>query len=235
MGIHGETCYLLLYDHATEQLDGACRQSKAPPIARLKKWLTKNVKDNVKDRYIFMDQGAELYRSKVIRDMFEKEFGYERQVTGAGTHHQNRLVERGNQTMDKAIRVMLIGAGLPVKFWPYAFQHFLRIKNLALPQQDATESAHQKLHGEKDNLGLLRTFGCCLWVKILAWKNRAKCIQDTKKGIVLGYRTNTLKNVVWYDTLTDRVKHGYHVRFDVDFNDLPLSKLHCLGGNRSWK
>jgi len=31
MGIHGETCCLLLCDHATERLDGVCRQSKAPP------------------------------------------------------------------------------------------------------------------------------------------------------------------------------------------------------------
>jgi len=78
--------------------------------------------------------------------------------------------------MDKAITAMLIGAGLSVKFWPYAFRHFLRIKNLALSQRDSTESAHQKLHGEKDDLGLLRTFGCRRWVKILAWQNRAKYI-----------------------------------------------------------
>jgi len=130
MGVHRETCYPLVCDHATEQLDGACRQSKAPPIAWLKKWLTKN---DVKDRYIFMDQGGELCRSKAIRDLFEKELGYEMRVTGTGAHHQNGLVERANQMMDKAIRAMLIGAGLPVKFWPYAFRHFLRIKNLALP------------------------------------------------------------------------------------------------------
>jgi len=43
--------------------------------------------------------------------------------------------------------------------------------------------------------------------------------------IFLGYRTNTLKNVVWYDLLTDRVKYGYHVRFDEGFSDLPLLKL----------
>jgi len=29
---------------------------------------------------------------------------------------------------------------------------------------------------------------------------------------------------VWYDPLTDRVKCGYHVRFDEGFNDLPLSQ-----------
>jgi len=68
-------------------------------------------------------------------------------------------------------------------------------------------------------------FGCCLWVKILTWQNRAKCTQDTKKGIFLGYRTNTLKNVVWYDPLKDRVKCGYHVWFDEGFNGLPLAKL----------
>ena len=28
-----------------------------------------------------------------------------------------------------------------------------------------------------------------------------------------------------YDPLTDRVKHGYHVRFDEGFNDLPLAQL----------
>jgi len=38
-------------------------------------------------------------------------------------------------------------------------------------------------------------------------------------------RTNTLKNVVWHNPLTDRLKHGYHVRFDKGFNDLPLAQL----------
>jgi len=77
MGVHGETSYLLLHDHATERLDGVCRQSKAPPTAWLKKWLTRNVKDDVKDWYVFMDQGGNACRSKAIRDLFDKEFGYE--------------------------------------------------------------------------------------------------------------------------------------------------------------
>jgi len=102
-------------------------------VARLRRWLKKNVKDDMKDQHVFMDQGGELYRSKAIRDLFEKEFDYEIRVTGTGAHQQNGLVEHSNQTMDKAIRAMLIGDGLPVKFWPCAFQHFLRIKNSALP------------------------------------------------------------------------------------------------------
>jgi len=34
-----------------------------------------------------------------------------------------------------------------------------------------------------------------------------------------------LKNVVQYDPLTDRVKFGYHFRFDGGFKDSPLTKL----------
>ena len=64
MGVHGETCHLLLCDHATERLDGVCRQSKVPPLAWLKKWLTKNIKDDVKDQCVFVDQGGELFRSR---------------------------------------------------------------------------------------------------------------------------------------------------------------------------
>jgi len=50
----------------------------------------------VKDRYVFMDQGGELYWSKAIRDLFEKEFGYKMPVTGTGAHHQKGLIERAN-------------------------------------------------------------------------------------------------------------------------------------------
>jgi len=237
MGVHGETCCLLLCDHATEQPDGVCRQSKVPPIAWLKKWLTKNVNDDVKDRHVFVNQGGELCRSKAIRDLFKKEFGYEMQVTGTGVHHQNGLLECANQMMDKAIRAMLI-------CWRWSTSEILASCVQALsahqefsfaPRRDSTESAHQKLHGEKDNLGLLRTFGCRLWVKILAWQNQVKCIQDTKKGIFLGYRTNTLKNVAWHDPLTDRVKHGYHVRFDEGFNDLPLAQLQPNVALMDWR
>ena len=225
VGIHGETCYLLLHDHASEKLHGVCRQSKAPPIAWLRRWLKKNVSSDVKDRYVFMDQGGELYKSKAIRDLFEKEFDYEIRVTGTAAHHQNGLVERSNQIVDRAIRAMLIGAGLEIKFWPYAFYHFLRLKNSVLPRREADMSAHQKLTGKKDDMSLLRTFGCRIWVKILAWKNKAKYVQDTKKGIFLGYRNNTLKNVIWYDPDTRRVKYGYHVRFDEGYNDLPSGSL----------
>ena len=38
-----------------------------------------------------MDQGGELYRSKAIRDLFEKEFGYEMRVTGTSPFRMGSL------------------------------------------------------------------------------------------------------------------------------------------------
>ena len=135
-------------------------------------------------------------------------------VTGTGAHHQNGLVERANQTMDKEIRAMLIGTGLPVKFWPCAFRHFLRIKNSALPRCNAMESAHQKLHGEKDNLGLLQTFGCRLWVKILAWQNRAKYIHSSL----------TPTSATWQRSW--RFLHGM-IHFLLAFGN-EIGRIHCF-------
>ena len=82
---------------------------------------------------MFMDQGGELYKCKAIRDLFKKDFKYTIHVTGAEAHHKNGLVEWSNYTVDNAIRALLIGAELPIKFWPFAFYYFLRIKNAALP------------------------------------------------------------------------------------------------------
>ena len=49
-----------------------------------------------------------------------------------------------------------------------------------------TESAFQKETGQQDDLSLLRTFGCRVWVKSMALRKRArKYVLDTRKGIFL--------------------------------------------------
>lgn len=42
----------------------------------------------------------------------------------------------------RSLRAMLHGASLEIKFWPYAFHHYLRIKN-AIPSKDQTTSPRQ--------------------------------------------------------------------------------------------
>ena len=54
---------------------------------------------------------------------------------GQDSSNQNGPVERAHLTIGNAICAMLLGAGLPVKFWPYAFHHYLRIMN-STPSRD---------------------------------------------------------------------------------------------------
>ena len=59
-------------------------------------------------------------------------------------------MERSHRTVSQGIKALLFGAGLDVKFWPYAFIHMLRIRN-ALPAQGQDESPLFLSTDRKDN------------------------------------------------------------------------------------
>jgi hypothetical protein len=128
---------------------------------------------------------------------------------------------------------MLAGAALPMKFWPYAFQHFLHIYNVTVHgDQDASPS--ELCSGSRPNLSLLRVFGCRVYALPARPRRPDKLVSDACIGIFLGY-AKTLKNVVYFDTVTETVKTAQHVAFDEAMHDLPekpppmlVSLLHLL-------
>jgi len=132
-------------------------------------------------------------------------------------------VERGHLVVANAIRVFLLGADLPIKFWPYAFHFWLRIDN-SMASRDHLVSPNYITAGKKDDLSALRTFGCRVWVRPPG-RRSAKLIPNSHKGIFLGFMPNTDKNVIWCDTETHVVKITKHVRFDEGMNDLPPDLL----------
>ena len=169
-----------------------------------------------------MDQGGELFRNPKVVRLFE-EFGYDVFPTGADSSHQNGPVERSHQTIGNALRTILTGADLDARFWPYAFQHYLRIKN-ALPGRDSGSSPTELLTGVKPNFKALRTFGCRVWVRPPGPRPN-KLVNNAHKGIFLGFAPHTMKNIYWYDPSTSRVKLSYHARFDEGMYDLPQSHI----------
>jgi hypothetical protein len=221
-GINGETCYLLISDHATTALEGSPRISKGAPISWLHQWLRRR-SPNVQDKYVYLDQGGELYRNPRIRKLF-RSFGYEVFPTGADASHQNAPVERANQSIGEGIRSLLTGSNLPAKFWPYAFHFYLRTKN-ANPTRGRDLSAYEQLHsGKQEDFSRFRTFGCRVWVRPPG-KRKGKLINNARKGIFLGYLPHTTKNLLWYDLETHRVKIAFHARFDEGMNDLPADSI----------
>ena len=85
-----------------------------------------------------MDQGGKLYKNPKIHALFKK-YDYTIQPTGAAASNQNGPVERNHRTIANHIRCLLDGANLPIKFWPYAFHHMIRILN-ALVSHGQTKS-----------------------------------------------------------------------------------------------
>jgi hypothetical protein len=87
---------------------------------------------------VFLDQGGGLYCNPQVRRLFDK-YTYTVRLTGADSSNQNGPVERDHLNVANAIRAMLHGASLGPQFWPYAFYHYLRIKN-STPSRDMTVS-----------------------------------------------------------------------------------------------
>ena len=128
---------------------------------------------------------------------------------------------------------MLLGAGLPPKFWPYAFHHYVRLYNMTA-HGSAVKSPFEICTGERPNLRLLRTFGCRVYALPARPKRPDKVVSDTCSGIFLGH-TKTMKNALYYDPETESVKEAQHVGFDEVMHDLdekpPNAQL--LAGARS--
>ena len=88
LGLHGETCWILIKDHFTGYLIGKCQRSKASPLHWIRDTLShfapgQGVGEN---RYIHMDQGGELYSNQSVRKIFEKR-GFAIHPTGTVPSH----------------------------------------------------------------------------------------------------------------------------------------------------
>ena len=128
-------------------------------------------------------------------------------------------MERAHQTIGKGIKCMLIGAGLPIKFWPYTFHHIIKIRN-AIPGQGQTASPLKLATGIKEDISTLKTWGCRVWVRPPGIQPR-RFTDEARKGIFLGCLPNFFKNIIWFDLETERVKIARHCLYDEGFNDLP--------------
>jgi hypothetical protein len=63
-----------------------------------------------------------------------------------------------------AVHALLIGANLDIKFWPYAFHHWICIDN-SLPSHDQADAPLKIATGEHDDFSSWHTFGCRVWVQ----------------------------------------------------------------------
>jgi hypothetical protein len=180
-----------------------------------------------------MDGGGELGRCREILDTFAN-FGYQTQLTGPDSSHQNGPGEQPHQTIGDALHAMLTGADLRAAFWPYAFYHYLRLYNF-VPHGSQPSSPHELCGGELPDLSKLRTFGCCVYVRPTTTRY-GRVVPNSRLGVFLGY-SRTLKILYYFDLASSLVKTATHARFDEGMNDLVnappnVQALRLLSPNR---
>jgi len=81
IGLNGETSWILVTNHFSRMKHGNTRVSKASPVNWLKDFLEKCA-PACSGKYVFMDQGGELYNNPEVRKLFTR-FGYDIRPTGA--------------------------------------------------------------------------------------------------------------------------------------------------------
>jgi hypothetical protein len=116
MGVNGETCWILVTDHFTRAVFGDTRVSKASPLEWLRSFLHRH-SPQCDGKYVYLYQGEELYANPAVRGLFQQ-FSYDVRATGADASNQNGPVERAHRSVANAMRAMLLGAGLDLRFWP---------------------------------------------------------------------------------------------------------------------
>ena len=233
VGYNGETCYVLLSDHFSGRLFGCAFATKAPPVDWLNQWLANN-SPSCGDKYVRMDGGGELGKRREIHETFNN-FGYQVQLTGPDSSHQNGPGERPHQTIGDALRAMLTGADLRPNFWPYAFYHYVCLYHF-MPHGDRTASPLILCGGTLPDLSKLHTFGSRIHVRPTTARY-GRVVPNSRIGIFLGY-SRTLSVLYYFDVESALVKTATHARFDEGMNDLAdgppnVNALHRLSPDGS--
>ena len=207
----GYNCYLLIVDYFTRYLWVFLTKNKSPPIKTVKQFLrTYGNKDGI--RIIRTDQGGELAKSGTFQTMLQ-DSGYSIEVTGADNSSQNAVVERPHQTLANMVRAGLHNAGLSYSFWSDALLHAVYIKN-RLPHYAFSHksSPYERLTGHTPDLSHLRVFGSRIVTK-KPGKRSPKLTKHSYSGIFLRF-AKTMKNIVYLDTVTKKVKTTTYAKFD---------------------
>jgi Reverse transcriptase (RNA-dependent DNA polymerase). len=170
---------------------------------------------------VLVDRGSELGRSNEFRKITELH-GYKPITSGPDKSSMNSLGERPHSTIGNALRSMLHASGLDLKYWNFAFYHFIRLFNF-FPHGKRTKSPFELIRGHQPDLSLLRVFGCNVYIRPPG-RRHSKLDKHVIRGKFLGY-TSTMKQIYYLEENTNKIKVAAHARFDEGLANVPLQDL----------
>ncbi len=143
---------------------------------------------------IFKSDNAKEYNNKKIKNFCERN-GIKKEFSPPYNPQNNGIAERFNRTVAACTKTMLHWARLSLNFWEYAIKHATYIYNLVPHKSINNKIPNEIYYDKKVNLKFLKTFGCITYYKNFN-QNKEKFDINSKKGIYLGYDTNTHSYIV---------------------------------------
>ena len=107
---------------------------------------------------------------------------------------------------------MLHGANLKMKYWPYAFYHYLRIHNMT-PHGSQDKMPNKLLTGQRPDISYLRTFGCPIIALPPQDRRPDKLHNAPRHRTFLGF-SQTSRNAIYLDKITNNVRYTSDIEFD---------------------
>ena len=155
-------------------------------------------------RRVQTDQGGELAKSKVFRNMICK-YNCVLETMGSDASFQNGKAERPHSTFGNMMRTMLHGADSSNSYWSYALLHAVYLKT-RVPRRALDVIPYEIFTGTQSDVSHLRIFGNFVTSKIPG-ERRTKLATNVTHGMLLGF-TGTDRNMIFHNETSNHVKRA---------------------------
>jgi hypothetical protein len=166
---------------------------------------------------IRVDNAPEFIEGEFRAYCLKEGIQFEKTVPDAS--QQNGVVERGNQTVENSMRVMLLDAGLPLYFWPLAAQAAVHVNNRlphsALP---GNVTPFQRWFGHKPDISHFRPFGALVTSRKTESTDQNKVLMRGEEGRFVGYARDSAGYLIYFPE-----SRTVRSRRDVHFHSFPTT------------
>ncbi|GKE14883.1 putative ribonuclease H-like domain-containing protein [Tanacetum coccineum] len=171
---------------------------------------------NLKVKVIRCDNGTE-FKNKVMNQFCEIN-GIKREFSVARTPQQNRVAERKNRILIKAVRAMLADSKLPTTFWAEAVNTACYVQNSVLVIKPHNKTPYELFLGRKYALSFMRPFGCPVTI-LNTIDHIGKFDGKADEGFFIGYSTNSKAYKV-FKSRSRIVKENLNVKFSEETRNI---------------
>lgn len=207
----GNRYFLLLVDDFSRKMWVYMLKSKGEAFKAFKKfksWVETKTEQKIK---IFRtDRGGEFCSRIFTR--FCEENGILRHYTAPYTPQQNRVVERGNQTVVAMTRSFLKSMELPLFLWGEAVRHSIYVLNRLPTKVLSGRTPQEAWTGKKPDLKFIKVFGCTTFMKTPA--THTTKLEDRSKQVVHLGKDLGMKGYRLYDPISGSLLLSRDVTFD---------------------